>query len=234
MKTKSLLFSLFLIIIVPSCSKSGDYTAEYMQQTSGRYLFNQNDVIDVYYDNKKLFLNWGGVKIIEPVVVDKNTFFVVDFYKKMHFVQHPETKEHYLSIVSEDNPDVITYDYLKVDDNFTTPSMHLENKDYDKALEGYLEIRAKDSTSVVIDEGDLNNLGYTLLRKDEYENAIDVLEMNVALYPKSANVYDSLGDAYLKNGDSLQAFNNYKKAFEHNSDNKRAKRFVDAYNKKHN
>jgi len=234
MKTKALLLILFLALIVSNCAKSVEYTSEYMEQTSGRYLYNQNDVIDVFYEDNKLFLNWMDVKIIEPVVIDKHTFFVVDIYKKMHFVQHPETKERYLSIVSEDNEDLIAYDYLKVDDTFTTPSMHLQNKDYDKALAGYLEIKEKDSTNFTLDEGDLNNLGYELLRKKEYVNAIDVLKMNVALYPESANVYDSLGEAFLKSGDSIEAFNNYQKAYEYNHDNERAKRFMDSYKSTHN
>ena len=58
--------------------------------------------------------------------------------------------------------------------------------------------------------------------------------MNVALYPESYNVYDSLGDAYLRTEDSLQAFNNYKKSLEFFNDNKKAKEYVDAYNKKYN
>jgi len=233
-KTKTLLFSLSLMVIVSSCSKSIDYTPEYMKQTSGRYLYNQDEVIDVFYDNNKLFFNWWGVKIIEPVVINKNTFFVADIYKKLHFVQHPETKKRYLSIISEVNEDLITYDYLKVADSFKTSGMHLKDGNYDKALAGYLEIKKQDSTSVLIDERDFNSLGYKLLREKEYENAIDVFKMNVALYPKSSNVYDSLADAYLRQGDSLQAFNNYKKALEYDNDNRRAKQFVEGYNKKDN
>jgi predicted negative regulator of RcsB-dependent stress response len=33
-------------------------------------------------------------------------------------------------------------------------------------------------------------------------------------YPKSANVYDSYGDALLMQGDSIQALANFKKCFE--------------------
>ena len=55
---------------------------------------------------------------IRPVILDKNIFFVVDMYKKLHFVQHPKTKKRYLSIISEDNKDQISYDYLKVEDSF--------------------------------------------------------------------------------------------------------------------
>jgi len=136
-----------------------------------------------------------------------------------------------LSIISEDNKDQITYDYLKVEDSFKIPSMHLKDKNYDKAFAGYLKIKEQDSTSVLINEKEFNSLGYKLLRKKEYENAIEVFKMNVTLFPKSDNVYDSLADAYLRNGDSIQAFNNYKIAFEYNNENKRAKQFVEAYNK---
>ncbi len=228
---KTFLVAICIMVFVSSCSKSIDYTVEYMEQTSGRYLYNQENVIDVFYENKKLFLNWGELKIIEPVILDNKTFFVADIYKKLHFVQHPETKRRYLSIISKKNEDVISYDYLKVDDDYKTPSMHLENGDYDKALAGYLEIKAQDSTSALIDEGYFNSLGYRLLRNKEYENAVEVLKMNVVLFPESANVYDSLADAYLAQGDSLQTFNNFKKTLEYNESNGKAKRFVDAYNK---
>lgn len=233
-KTKSLLFFIFLIVVVFSCSKNIDYSSEYMEQTSGRYLYNQDEVIDVYYDNGKLFLKWRGAEKIKPVILDKNIFFIVDMYKKLHFVQHHETKKRYLSIISEDNKDQITYDYLKVEDSFRIPSIHLKNKNYDKALAGYLEIQKQDSTSVLINEREFNSLGYKLLREKEYQNAIEVFKMNMVLYPESDNVYDSLADAYLRHGDSLQAFNNYKIALEYNSGNKRAKQYVEAYNKKYN
>lgn len=230
--TRILLFALCIIVFVSSCSKSIDYTAEYMEQTTGRYLFNQENVIDVFYENKKLFLNWGELKVIEPLILDDKTFFIPDIYKKLHFVQHPETKEKYLSIISEENEGVISYDYLKVDDTYKTPSMHLNNGDYEKALAGYLKIKEQDSTSALVGEGDFNSLGYRLIRDKEYDNAVEVLKMNVVLFPESANVYDSLADAYLAQGDSLQAFNSFKKALDYNKGNDKAKRFVEAYNKK--
>lgn len=232
MNTKSLLVFLFLIVVVFSCSKNIDYSSEYMQQTSGRYLYTQEEVIDVYYDNKKLFLKWKGAEKIEPVIIDENVFFIVDMYKKFHFVEHPETKKRYLSIVSDDNKDLITYDYLKVADSFKTPRMYLKDKNYSKALTGYLEIQKQDSTSVLFNEREFNSLGYRLIRDKEYENAIEVFNMNVVLYPESSNVYDSLADAYVRHGDSLQAFNNYKKALEYNNGNRRAKQFIEAYDNK--
>ena len=232
MKTKILIFYLCFFAISVSCSKRIDYTSEFIEETSGRYLYNQDDVIEVFYEDQKLFLKWRGAEKIEPVVLSKNTFFVVDMYKKLQFVKHPESKQWYLSIIPEDKDTSTTYDFLKVTDSYKTPSMYLKDKQYDKALSGYLEIQKKDSTSIFINERDFNSMGYEFLRKKQFSDAIEVFKINVALYPESGNVYDSLGEAYLRNGDSLDAYNSYKKSLAIDSGNPRAKKYIAAYNKK--
>lgn len=229
MNTKIFLISFILASIVLSCSKNVNYSPEHIKQTSGRYLYNHNEVIDVYYEDNKLFLKWKGASKVEPVVLDENTFFVADMYKKLRFVKHPETKKRYLATVSAEDDSKVTYDYEKVADTFNTPRMYLQNKEYNKALQGYLQFRQQDSTQVYIEEAEVNRMGYNFLTDKDYDNAIAVFKMNVALYPESDNVYDSLADAYLRSGDSLQAFNNYKKALELNSGNERAKNFVKDY-----
>lgn len=225
------LASFLLLMIVSSCSKNVNYTPEHIKQTSGRYLFNQEEVIDVYYDDNDLYLHWKSGRI-KPVVLDENTFFVADMYKKLRFVTHPTTKKRYLGIVSDDDATNVDYAYLKVADTFKTPSMYLKNKQYDEAIAGYLQLHQQDSTSVFLNERRFNSLGYGLLRERDYDNAIKIFEMNVDLYPYSDNVYDSLADAYLRSGDSLQAFANYQKALQLNAGNERARAFVEIYNKK--
>ena len=227
MKSKSLL--LFVFTIIFSCSNSVEYSEAFKKETSGSYLYTQDEVIQVFYENNKLYLNWKGGKI-EPVAITENEFFVADMYSKFHFVQHPETKKRYLSKISEDDESKITYDYLKAPEGYKTPSTYLKEGDYEKALAGYLEIKKQDSTSIYIREWDFNSMGYKHIRKREYEKAIGVLELNAKLHPNSANVYDSLGEAYLLNGDSLEAYTNYKKTLKFNSSNSRAKKFVDSYN----
>lgn len=231
MKTKSFFFSIVFLLILIGCSKNIEYSQEIIDTTSGRYLYTPDEVIDVYYENNTLFLKWRGNDELKPVALDETTFFVPDMYKKLRFVQHPDSKKRYLGVVSEDDETKVTHDYEKVADDFKTPSMHLEANNFQEALAGFQEIKAQDSTSVLIDEWEINSKGYELLRKKEYDHAIQVFKMNVALHPESDNVYDSLGDAYLRTGDSLNAYTNYKKAISIDSGNRRAKAFVKAFEK---
>ena len=228
MKFQTLLFYLVLIVSLISCNFSVTFTPEHKAQTSGKYLYSPDELMEVHYDGNRLLLHWKGADT-EPVVLDEHTFFVPDMYTKLRFVQDPKTKKRYLGKVSKDDETVVTYDYLKVADTFKTPSMYLKDKEYDKALEGFLEIQKEDYTSDLIDERYINRMGYDYLRENDYDNAIAVFKMNKALHPESDNVYDSLADAYLRSGDSLQAFTNYSKALELDSGNERAKRFIDAY-----
>ena len=228
MKLQTLFYSFVIFFSLTGCNTSVTFSPEHKAQTSGNYLYSQDEMMEVHYDGNRLILHWKGADM-EPVVMDENTFFVPDMYKKLRFVQDPATQKRYLGVVSIEDETVVTYDYLKVADTFKTPSMYLKDKAYDQALEGFLEIQKEDYASDLIDERYFNRMGYDYLRDQDFDNAIAVFKMNVALHPESDNVYDSLADAYLKSGDSLEAFTNYSKALELNSGNERAKRFIEAY-----
>lgn len=233
MKAKTIFSPLLFTLIFLSCSKSVNYSQEYMDNTSGRYLYNQDDIIEVYYENNKMYFKWRGAEKISPVVLDEKTFILIEMNQKFHFLQHTETQERYLAKIPKENENLISYDYIKVADSFKTPSMHIKDKEYNQALLGYLEIQKQDSTSFLIEEGSFNSRGYQFLRDKKYDDAIGVFKINVALYPESSNVYDSLADAYVRSGDSLQAYNNYKIALQLNSENRRAKQFTEDYKKKY-
>ena len=76
----------------------------------------------------------------------------------------------------------------------------------------YNELKIKGFGNIYKSESDLNGLGYRLLAANKITEAIAVLKLNVEAYPNSANVYDSLGEAYLAAGDKASAIENYKKA----------------------
>jgi tetratricopeptide (TPR) repeat protein len=58
----------------------------------------------------------------------------------------------------------------------------------------------------------LNTIGYGLLAQDRVDEAIAVFERNVARFPRSANVHDSLGDAYDRAGQWERARDSYSRA----------------------
>lgn len=216
-----------------SCSNKVEFTEAFKKQATGKYLYTQDETMEVYFEDDKLSLKWRGADV-KPVVTDENTIFIADMYKKLRFVEHPETKAFYLATVDPDNDEKVTYDYIKVADSFKTPSEYLKDKNFEKALEGFANMRAQDSNSNLVEEHRFNRLGYRYIRDEDYENAIAVFKMNTQLFPTSSNVYDSLADAYKRSGDSAQAFTFYKKALELDSGNERAKKFISAYKKDNN
>lgn len=228
MKSKLIINLLFVALVLLSCAKSVEYSEDFKSKTEGKYRYNANEIIEVMYEGDKLFVNWRGGKL-GTIPLSETEFFVADMNKKLRFVEHPTSKARYLSIVTEDGKDKLTYDYLKMSDDYKTPSMHLKAGNYDLALKGYLEIKERDSLSPFLNEWDMNRLGYQHMNKEEYEKAIAIFKINTKLHPTSDNVYDSLADAYLRTGDSAQAYNYYKKALEYNTGNRRAKRFLEIY-----
>ena len=66
--------------------------------------------------------------------------------------------------------------------------------------------------TVVPAEAMINNVGYQILGQEDFEGAIAVFRYNVELYPDSANVYDSLGEALENAGRLDEALANYSKA----------------------
>ena len=68
-------------------------------------------------------------------------------------------------------------------------------------------------------ELEINALGYFYLGKDKIREAIEVFKINVEEFPESFNVYDSMAEAYMKNGDNELAIKYYKKSLEINPQN---------------
>lgn len=77
----------------------------------------------------------------------------------------------------------------------------------------YRKLSTRFGYQINIPENLLNQIGYQLLGADRLPEAIDVFKRNVELYPNSANVYDSLAEAFEKNGQLKQAKESYEKAY---------------------
>jgi tetratricopeptide (TPR) repeat protein len=78
-----------------------------------------------------------------------------------------------------------------------------------------------------IDERMINLLGYRQLQADEKALAIAIFKANVAAFPESANTYDSLGEAYMENGDRELAIQNYRRSLELDPNNANARTMLE-------
>ncbi|MEL6251472.1 MAG: tetratricopeptide repeat protein [Bacteroidota bacterium] len=61
-------------------------------------------------------------------------------------------------------------------------------------------------------EAQFNQVGYNLLGGRQFEPAIMVFQLNTQLFPKSANAWDSLGEAFWKTDNKEKAIEYYEKA----------------------
>lgn len=69
----------------------------------------------------------------------------------------------------------------------------------------------------------LNQCGYQLLRLKHIAEAIRFFQENIKSHPYSFNVYDSMGEAYMLNGQKDLAIENYEKSIAINPDNVKGK-----------
>jgi TolA-binding protein len=96
----------------------------------------------------------------------------------------------------------------------------ITDKGIESALASYRAL--KQSGDYYVSESQLNALGYRLLGMKKVREAIEIFKLNVETYPQSANVYDSLGEAYMLHGDKELATRNYRRAVELNPQNANA------------
>ncbi len=69
----------------------------------------------------------------------------------------------------------------------------------------------------------LNRVGYKLLRRRRFVDAIAAFQLNVDNNPESWNAHDSLGEAYMKSGDKTKAIEHYEKSVKLNPKNSSGK-----------
>jgi tetratricopeptide (TPR) repeat protein len=130
------------------------------------------------------------------------------------------TYEQYNKSSMEKNPDLLPSRQLRI----------LEKTD-DGWKIAFVGVIDRNSYKLNNAEQDLNNAGYTLLGQDKVKEAIEVFKTNVKLYPESSNVYDSLGEAYMKDGNKELAIKNYEKSLKLDPKNDNAKKMLEELKK---
>jgi imidazolonepropionase-like amidohydrolase len=98
----------------------------------------------------------------------------------------------------------------------------IREKNAGAAVRQYHELKTSELETYDFGEDELNTLGYQLIAMKRFKDSIEILKLNVEAFPTSSNAYDSLGEAYMDNGDKEQAIKNYEKSLALDRSNKNA------------
>jgi tetratricopeptide (TPR) repeat protein len=105
-------------------------------------------------------------------------------------------------------------------------------KNVEKAIDVYYNIKDEKEDEYNFKESQLNILGYQLLQIGKTKEAVEIFKLNVEQYPDSYNVYDSLGEGCMMNGDNKLAIAYYKKSLKLNPNNENAKKMLEQLEQK--
>jgi len=111
-----------------------------------------------------------------------------------------------------------------------TLSATIASRGIDQAAQQYHDLKASQAAAYNFDESELNTLGYELIHKKEFKEAIRIFQLNVEAYPQSGNADDSLAEAYMDDGNKPQAIANYQKSLRLNPKNGNAVKMLQKLN----
>lgn len=204
-------------------------SASQLTEFHGRFQVNPDRVVTVSSENGKLYAQPTGDPRFELVPISETTFVRRDADFKFTF-----NRSTAMGGSGDGTSGATQVDSIKIQIGSNTlpanrvsaetlmPYEMLMAGKTSEAIAAYQKIKQEKPDNQAVSEARLNRIGYALMSQKKVEQAIAVFKVNVELYPKSANVYDSLGEAYMANGDTELAIINYKKVLEFDPKNSNA------------
>jgi len=215
---KSFLYLISLCFFI-SCNSSKN-TQEFMNTSKGKYLFNSNETIEVYFKDGILKITWRG-KNLKPIKVNDSSFYVKEINEKLIFISKPEM---HIELAEKREHKGEKFYFKKIAQEEKTALEYFKNKEYTNALNAYIKIQQNDSLDPVIDLYRLNRMAKEYMRANKIAEAKEFFLINIALYPQKSLVYDSMGDAFKKENDTVKAIEYYKKSLVINPENRNSLR----------
>lgn len=190
--------------------KLDDYT--------GRFLVNPDRVLTVTRENDRLYGQPTESPKLDLFAVSENVFVRKDAEIRYTFVRDAAGACDRVKI----RAGAQEFEAPRISAERKIPHELLWAGRAEEAIAAYRKIKQEQPANVAVGEGRLNGIGYSLIAEKKYREAIEILKLNVEIYPQSANVYDSLAEAHMLNGDKDLAIKNYKKSLELDPKNKNA------------
>jgi len=165
--------------------------------------------------------NWEGVGVKPDIEVpaDEALEIAIEKAKTSAHIYYTAKKDKLVSDYNECNHSLERAEKLFVEDKIEEAEKLVIS-----SLKKAVDIK-------LLNQSEINQLGYDYLNQDNKLMAIAIFKANVIAYPKSVDVYDSLGEAYLESGNKQMAILNYKKALEIDPNYATALRALEEINK---
>jgi CubicO group peptidase (beta-lactamase class C family) len=182
----------------------------------GRFKVNPDRVLKVIREKSRLY--------VEPTEAPKFELFPLS---ETDFIRNDQDLRYTFVKNSSGNVDAIKVRFSggevtgpRITHETMIPYEMLMAGKITEAMEEYRQIKRESPQNGVVGEGRLNSLGYSLMQQKRLTEAIAIFRLNVEFYPGSSNVHDSLGEAYMMNGDKDLAIASYRKSVELNPKNR--------------
>ena len=186
-----------------------------LDEFTGRFKVNPDRILTISREQGKLFAQPTGDPKFELLPVSEGTLIRRDQPVKYVFSTGTSIRHELLIVL----PNGTRLSAPRVAPDDLVPFEQLAAGNIEKAVAAYRQIKKETPNNASVAEGRLNGLGYRFLREKKLTEAIAYFKLNAEFYPNSFNVYDSLGDAYMANGEKELAIANFKKSLELNPRN---------------
>lgn len=196
-----------------------------LERCVGRYRMGPDEVVTIARDGDLLRAEVPGDRTIGLVPVSETQMQRTDREGRVEF-SGPEDRAGSLTLLEAG----LTLPRLAEDE--WTPFELMASGRPEEGLAAYRALSEAGETEA-LDEGRLNRLGYRLLGEGKVDAAVGLFGLNAELYPSSANVWDSLGEALLAAGLVERAVTNYEKVLELSPGNDHALQMLEKIRAEH-
>ena len=175
------------------------------------------DFVDLGNDYGILALSWEKKQIAFTIKVNVKEAVLANFRHQLHGEagktwQGPNAAAAYCAQNNFNHKEALEWVEQSIKMEKTTGNMGTKAQLLYQTGDKEAAFATTDALAEMSNNAQLNGLGYQMLQIGEMEKAVQYFSLNVERNPKDANVYDSLGEAYMMAGEKKKAIKTLKKA----------------------
>jgi CubicO group peptidase (beta-lactamase class C family) len=193
---------------LPAPIETARLSPDQLERATGRYLAGTDDAVRITEKGGKLYAEIPLTSRVEILPLSETEFMTRDTGTRAVLAKGTDPQHDTLKIFLEGS---LVLAPRLIGDGLTSFEM-LQAGNVREAVGMYNAVHTANPSDPSIGENRINRIGYQLLGDGKIDAAVEILALNVKFYPKSWNVYDSLGEALARKGEKESAIKNYEEA----------------------